>query len=570
MRLADLRERLGRARNPDVLVTVLTALLAVGPYALDLFRRDVTRRVFAFAASDTFYYLTVARNAAGTGRLSFDGERLTNGFHPLWQLLLCIPAFAVRLAKADDAWILVWAIALGVVLVGLATVSLALAFRRGDEPLSPLFAALPAGIATAVQFPLMHHLYRTSGRLSMSLYGAVNGMETSLVLAAYGLVALGYLSPGRTRRDGLLLGGALAALALARLDHAAIAVTIAASLFLDRDHRDFARSASLVLGAALALYVVQNRLLFGAALPVSGTIKSTFPGLATDTQGLVRTFFTTPKKLPPGQGHRALALLLPGAFALGTIGVVASGALRRAHSGGPGPSRTSLFLACTAVGTLGIVLYDFCFVPKMNQGHWYFPVPNLLASLAVVEGTRGWLNRPKGTLGATLRALVLAGAAASSLAVLVASRPAEGDIGYGAFYFDEAPRVRAFYAGKAPKMVEFDDGILSFTTRIPSLSGTGLTVDAAAVPFAGKGRNAGFGQSRLLDLGLSRGYDRFATFAYAHEHVRANATDRELRRAYPFLLGKNAAGCTLAVDYYSPRGTLVIVRVDCPHGTPRL
>ena len=39
-------------------------------------------------ADDYFYYLTLAKNSlAGVGP-SFDGQELTNGFHPLWFLLL--------------------------------------------------------------------------------------------------------------------------------------------------------------------------------------------------------------------------------------------------------------------------------------------------------------------------------------------------------------------------------------------------------------------------------------------------------------------------------------------------
>jgi hypothetical protein len=45
-------------------------------------------RVFGYVAADAFSYFTVAKNAADTGRFSFDQETLTNGFHPLWQVTL--------------------------------------------------------------------------------------------------------------------------------------------------------------------------------------------------------------------------------------------------------------------------------------------------------------------------------------------------------------------------------------------------------------------------------------------------------------------------------------------------
>ncbi len=37
---------------------------------------------------DAFYYLIIARNFAQTGVPTFDGMHATNGFHPLWMLLL--------------------------------------------------------------------------------------------------------------------------------------------------------------------------------------------------------------------------------------------------------------------------------------------------------------------------------------------------------------------------------------------------------------------------------------------------------------------------------------------------
>lgn len=43
-------------------------------------------------ADDGFYYLEIARNVARLGKFTFDGINRTNGFHPLWQLLLAIIA----------------------------------------------------------------------------------------------------------------------------------------------------------------------------------------------------------------------------------------------------------------------------------------------------------------------------------------------------------------------------------------------------------------------------------------------------------------------------------------------
>src|SRR3974390_2408647 len=39
---------------------------------------------------DAFYYFTIARNLHDLGLSTFDGQTLTNGYHPLWLLLLLI------------------------------------------------------------------------------------------------------------------------------------------------------------------------------------------------------------------------------------------------------------------------------------------------------------------------------------------------------------------------------------------------------------------------------------------------------------------------------------------------
>jgi|NGEPerStandDraft_6_1074524.scaffolds.fasta_scaffold29501_3 hypothetical protein len=53
---------------------------------------DRTRLVSLYV-DDAFYYFRVAHNIASGAGSTFDGIDLTNGYHPLWQLLL-VPLFA--------------------------------------------------------------------------------------------------------------------------------------------------------------------------------------------------------------------------------------------------------------------------------------------------------------------------------------------------------------------------------------------------------------------------------------------------------------------------------------------
>ncbi|HZO08996.1 MAG TPA: hypothetical protein VFC77_06430, partial [Myxococcota bacterium] len=77
------RAWLRAAPLPLVLVTAFALRLAWAWASLDRLVRDAT-------SDDAYYYFAIARELARTGRASFDGETLTNGFHPLW--LACVTA----------------------------------------------------------------------------------------------------------------------------------------------------------------------------------------------------------------------------------------------------------------------------------------------------------------------------------------------------------------------------------------------------------------------------------------------------------------------------------------------
>ena len=48
---------------------------------------------------DGYYYLEIARNIAGGNGFTFDGLNPTNGFHPLWQIML-VPIFLMTESRA--------------------------------------------------------------------------------------------------------------------------------------------------------------------------------------------------------------------------------------------------------------------------------------------------------------------------------------------------------------------------------------------------------------------------------------------------------------------------------------
>jgi hypothetical protein len=198
-----------RLRVDAPLALVLAAALAL---RLAWAWSSLARLVRDATSDDAYYYFQIARNLVRSGRASFDGETLTNGFHPLW--LLCVAA--VHASTADPERAVHLALSLSA-LFGTATCGLVYAILRATR--APRAAALAAAAAYAI------HPYVA--------VESVNGLETALSVLALALVVWVHVrSHARdgapTPGDGLRLGAALGLAMLARTD----AVLIAPPLLL--------------------------------------------------------------------------------------------------------------------------------------------------------------------------------------------------------------------------------------------------------------------------------------------------------------------------------------------------
>jgi hypothetical protein len=211
----------------------------------------------ALFEDDAFYYYQVARNiVAGLGP-TFDGVHPTNGFHPLW-LLVLMPIFA--LLPGDLSPLRVVA-GLETVLVALALVAL---FRTLRERLT---------IIEAMLIPML--LLALPGSRSI----LASGLESALLLWALILAWKHYLHVAGSRLPGagrsLALGGWCAVAFLARPEAGLLvpAVLLLAGHRLSRSVASF--SAFCLPPAITAIaYISWNRLMFGTWLPISGMTKS--------------------------------------------------------------------------------------------------------------------------------------------------------------------------------------------------------------------------------------------------------------------------------------------------------
>lgn len=197
-----------------------------------------------YLADDAFFYFVIARNIVRHGLSSFDGIVLTNGYQPVWQAVL-----VVQHALAPNALSAVVFVELALLL--LAAVLTFRALPPGDAWIHPLAAAL---IVATIGYPLI-----------------LDGMETSILFAAFALFVLALRTTHRTGEAwfATALSGAL--VTGCRLDAAFF--VLAAIWFVPTRKRPALLAIGLIAILGL-IYVVANKLVFDAWLPVSGSVKS--------------------------------------------------------------------------------------------------------------------------------------------------------------------------------------------------------------------------------------------------------------------------------------------------------
>ncbi len=204
---------------------------------------------------DTYYYFAIARNIMRGNGASFDGENITNGFHPLW-LALITPFWAFG----------------------------------GDTPihlvltLGALFGAITAAV-------IFLWLKSVTGNTSAALLGAaffalhpeavsdsVNGLESSLavMMLALSLLALNRLECGgssaRVQGAAMIFGEVLGLLLLSRTDMIFVAGAMLAFFVLRAGRSGILRPAAAGSVATLCVlpWLMWSYVATGSIVQISG------------------------------------------------------------------------------------------------------------------------------------------------------------------------------------------------------------------------------------------------------------------------------------------------------------
>ena len=311
---------------------------------------------------DAFYYLKTASNFASGLGLTFDGLNQTNGFHPLW-FLVVTAVYRLTDCLHLDTWLLPLRIILVIqgLLVGLGIVGVFELLRReACEWVAGL------GIWFFILYP---------GNLSNLLLG----VEGSILFLAFVIVLLVAAASLPTRLPSTWkMGIGLGVLCLARLDSIFLAGAFVLPFGyqwlravlrpgIPGDYGEAKRAATRrVLGVAVPAmvmvltYVTWNWIHFGHLTPISGSVKSSFPTIRPSPATILDNW-------------RFLIALLPASL-------VSILVLRRKIR--PSGSRDPLgaLVLWTSVGLWGNTLYDVFFVP-WGVFSWYFALFPLLLML---------------------------------------------------------------------------------------------------------------------------------------------------------------------------------------------
>ncbi len=322
----------GTNRSTNIVLVVIAATFVALSFALLVVpTSELARRV---VPDDGLFYLVLARNAANGHWSSFDSFELTNGYHPLWFVVLA----ALAKAKAVSGSVAFFKAAL-VLCAALYGASAWLLHRIVRRAVDPAAAALAAACFTLLFVPTGWYLTEAALATFLAALFLLTATRNDVVLP----------------RTQVLLGVLGGTAVLARLDAIFVVIPVLIAVSPSRLWSD--RGLALgAFGALLVPYLSLNLLLHGHLTPISGALKSSFP-------------YPTVTNLPLSPG-RWLRILVPLALAGGSLGVLMT--TRQRHRV---PIRDTAMAA--SIGVLLFGGYELLFQKDAQAGlwSWHFAVP---------------------------------------------------------------------------------------------------------------------------------------------------------------------------------------------------
>jgi len=379
-------------------------LVVVAGIAIQIF---LVTREFLFLLEnllpdDAYFYFNIARNIVQGFGITSDGMHVTNGFHPLWMLVVSLITKASGALTPGDTTAIYWALYLAVAMNLISTIFVWRILTRFTQDKW----AHALGLSVWMLNPYF-------------LYETMNGLETSLALLLLSIFVLLVLriEEGRpidlpVRTGGYFLAGLVAAFViLARLDMALyVAAFILWTFFRRANWKDFLEKM-IYFGVGLTPFLiwwVWNVITFKMLLTSSANTEMLiYHQLIVQDHG--DSWFQFYKAIVY---HSQLALdtifQRSGMYALaaGAIGAFATLVLFREIRL---PKRLSEINAITALFLGFVAIYIGNATIRWTWRHWYFVAFGLFLSVIIVVVLDRLLPRIKykKTVAAFLLALML-------------------------------------------------------------------------------------------------------------------------------------------------------------------
>lgn len=497
---------------------VLFATLAVLMPALVVAWNEGAMAPFWFLAGDAYLYLGIGEHSQGWV-MSYDGTRPTNGFHPLWQLVVRLGSAISGgglAAMALAAW--------GAILCTLGgTLALGAAIRRFTGSWALALLAVPG----------VYFLVIGQALGNLPVWAFFDGMEAGLAFLLAGLFFWLLAAP---RPSMAALGLVLGLLVLTRLDEIFVPAGIYFAVLawpgkpLAQRLRD---AALLVLPTALMVlaYLGWSWATTGMLAPVSGaakgegallqnvwvTLATFFAPIIDLREGL--TAYTADRDGLLGGAFRVVELVVPALFAAIFLTIV----LRRFRA-----RPWAAVMAGLSGGVLMKAAYNLIAVNYWHQAPWYFAVALALMTLGTAILLAPALQRATAQHAAAPAFLALG---LGTMTLLHASLWTQGLMTNPLpardrdFWLARAGTEAAIRAAEPdPRVLEFGDGLLNFTFGFPVRHGFVFAGDARSL--------AALREGRLLTDAGADGYHLISSYDYLRVPEGAEAWDSATIRAF--------------------------------------
>lgn len=249
----------GRSVTKNLLLLIFIAHVFLN---LTSFWVSDTSQLVDIFSDDAYYYFKIAKNVVKEGKWTFDGQTYTNGFHPLWMILL-LPFFLVT---SDSVLVLRMIGSFSTILLGISGY---LSLRHVCSRYSPLSASLAAALVLGFTALFSRFSMETSILIPLCVVSMIMIDKMDL-----------WLSLHTDARKLTVLGVILSLLQLARLDAVFLnfIILISCTIICYSKNRECMLKNIVIVSLPIFLtgsaYLTTNYITFKHIIPVSGLAKS--------------------------------------------------------------------------------------------------------------------------------------------------------------------------------------------------------------------------------------------------------------------------------------------------------